>query len=59
MFGLMLQKMWHKKWMNLCLLLGITLLVATLVSFPLYENAAYDRNGNELDLDVNEIQEDE
>lgn len=39
----MLQKMWHKKWMNLCLLLGITLLVATLVSFPLYENAAYDR----------------
>ena len=23
------------------------------------KNAAYDRNGNELDLDVNEIQEDE
>lgn len=43
MFGLMLQKMWHKKWMNLCLLLGITLLVATLVSFPLYEHAAYNR----------------
>ena len=39
----MLQKMWHKRWMNLCLLLGITLLVATLVSFPLYEHAAYDR----------------
>ena len=43
MFGLMLQKMWHKKWMNLCLLLGITLLVGTLVSFPLYAQAAYDR----------------
>ena len=39
----MLQKMWHKRWMNLCLFLGITLLVATLVSFPLYEHAAYDR----------------
>ena len=39
----MLQKMWHKKWMNLCLLLGITLLVGTLVSFPLYAQAAYDR----------------
>ena len=39
----MLQKMWHKKWMNLCLLLGITLLVGTLVSFPLYAQAAYER----------------
>lgn len=43
MFGIMLQKMWHKKWMNLCLLLGCILLVATVVSFPLYKNAAYNR----------------
>lgn len=43
MLGIMLQKMWQKKWMNLCLLLGCILLIATVVSFPLYEKAAYDR----------------
>lgn len=43
MLGIMLQKMWHKKWMNLSLLLGCILLVATVVSFPLYQKAAYDR----------------
>ncbi len=35
--------MWHKKWMNLSLLLGCILLVATAVSFPLYQDAVYDR----------------
>lgn len=43
MLGIMLQKMWHKKWMNISLLLGCILLVATAVSFPLYQEAAYDR----------------
>ena len=43
MFRIMLQKLWHKKWMNLCLLLGSILLIATVVSFPLYQAAAYDR----------------
>ena len=43
MLGIMLQKMWHKKWMNLSLLLGCILLVATAVSFPLYQSAAYNR----------------
>ena len=43
MLGIMLQKMWHKRWMNLSLLLGCILLVATVVSFPLYQKAAYDR----------------
>lgn len=43
MFRIMLQKLWHKKWMNLCLLLGSILLIATVVSFPLYQTAAYDR----------------
>ena len=43
MFGIMLQKMWHKKWMNICLLLGCILLTATVVSFPIYRAAAYDR----------------
>ncbi len=43
MFKLMLQKMWHKKWMALSLLVGCILLVATAVSFPLYQKAAYDR----------------
>ena len=39
----MLQKMWHKKWMKICLLLGCILLTATVVSFPIYRTAAYDR----------------
>lgn len=39
----MLQKLWHKKWMILCLLLGTILLIATVVSFPMYRNAAFDR----------------
>lgn len=39
----MLQKLRHKKWMNCCLLLGSILLIATVVSFPLYQTAAYDR----------------
>lgn len=43
MFRIMLQKLRHKKWMNLCLLLGSILLIATVVSFPLYQAAAYDR----------------
>lgn len=43
MLGIMLQKMWHKKWMNLSLLLGCILLVATAISFPLYQEAVYDR----------------
>ena len=43
MLGIMLQKMWHKKWMVLCLLIGNVLLIATVVSFPLYRTAAFDR----------------
>lgn len=43
MFRIMLQKMWHKKWMSLSLLIGCILLISTAVSFPLYEKAAYDR----------------
>ncbi len=43
MLGVMLQKLWHKKWMVVCLLLGCILLTATVVCFPLYRNAAYNR----------------
>lgn len=43
MLKIMLQKLWHKKWMVFCLLLGCILLIATVVSFPLYRNAAFDR----------------
>ncbi len=43
MLGVMLQKLWHKKWMVICLLLGSVLLAATVVCFPMYRNAAYDR----------------
>ena len=38
-----MQKLWHKKWMVMCMLLGCVLLVATVVSFPLYRTAAFDR----------------
>ncbi|MBQ7679592.1 MAG: FtsX-like permease family protein, partial [Butyrivibrio sp.] len=43
MLLIMLQKLWQKRWMNLSLLLGCILLIATAVSFPLYQKAAYDR----------------
>ena len=43
MLGVMLQKLWHKKWMVICLLIGSILLVATVVSFPMYRRAAFDR----------------
>ena len=43
MLGVLIQKIWHKKWMVLCLLLGCILLIATVISFPLYRNAAFDR----------------
>lgn len=43
MLGIMFQKLLSKKWMFLCLLLGGILLIATAVSFPLYQNAAFDR----------------
>lgn len=43
MLGVMLQKLWHKKWMAMCMLLGCLLLIATVVSFPLYRTAAFDR----------------
>ena len=39
----MLQKLRHKRWMGLALLVGIALLIATTVSFPMYRQAAYDR----------------
>lgn len=43
MLKIMLQKLWHKKWMVLCLLLGSGLLIAAVVSFPMYRSAAFDR----------------
>ncbi len=43
MLRVMLQKVWNKKWMSFCLVLGIALLVATAVSFPMYRHAAYNR----------------
>jgi len=39
----MLLKLWHKKWIGMCMLLGCLLLTATVVSFPLYRTAAFDR----------------
>ncbi|MCH5269489.1 MAG: FtsX-like permease family protein [Lachnospiraceae bacterium] len=42
MLRITLLKLWHKKWMMLCLLLGSVLLIATVISFPLYKKAAFD-----------------
>ena len=43
MLIIMLQKIWHKKWMSICLLIGIVFLTACAVSFPMYRTAAFDR----------------
>lgn len=43
MLGVMIRKMWHKKWLFFCLLLGTILLIATAASYPMYRNAVYDR----------------
>ena len=43
MLKVMFQKIWHKRWMVFSLLLGTILLSATVVSFPMYKEAAFDR----------------
>lgn len=43
MLKVMFQKIWHKKWLVFCLLLGSILLSATVVSFPMYKEAAFNR----------------
>ena len=43
MCKIMLRKLLAKKWMSICLLIGILLLIATAVSFPMYRKAAFDR----------------
>lgn len=43
MLRLMLQKLIHKKWMILCLLIGNILLIAIAVSHPMYKKASLDR----------------
>lgn len=43
MFSLMLQKLFHKKWMLLCLLIGNILLISVAVSHPLYRTSSFQR----------------
>ena len=43
MFVLILQKLFHKKWMVLSLLIGNILLVAVAVSYPMYRNSSFQR----------------
>lgn len=43
MFRLMLQRLLHKKWMAVCLLLGNILLIAVTAGYPMYKNASIDR----------------
>lgn len=43
MFRLMLRKIWNKKWMVICLLIGNILLVAVAAGTPMYTQAVLDR----------------
>ncbi|MBQ7358765.1 MAG: ABC transporter permease [Lachnospiraceae bacterium] len=41
MFTLIIQKIFHKKWLAACLLIGNMLLVAIAVSYPMYRDASF------------------
>ncbi|MCQ2537432.1 MAG: ABC transporter permease [Lachnospiraceae bacterium] len=43
MLKVMFQKLRANKWMTLCLLVGIVLLIASVASFPMYKTAALNR----------------
>lgn len=43
MFSLMLQKILHKKWMVICLLIGNILLMAVAVSHPMYRVSSFQK----------------
>lgn len=43
MFRFMMQKLRHKKWLVICLLIGNVLLVAVAAGFPMYKNASLQR----------------
>ena len=43
MFRFMLQKLRHKKWLALCLLIGNVLLVAVAAGYPMYKDASLQR----------------
>ena len=43
MVVLILQKLIHKKWLVLCLLIGNILLIAVAASFPMYRSSAFQR----------------
>lgn len=43
MFRFLLQKLVHKKWMVLCLLIGNILMIAVASSYPLYQTASFQK----------------
>ena len=43
MFRFMLQKLRHKKWLAMCLLIGNILLVAVAAGYPMYKDASLQR----------------
>ena len=43
MFTLMLEKLLHKKWMVVCLLIGNILLISVAVSHPMYRVSSFQR----------------
>lgn len=58
MFRLMLQKITHKKWMILCLLIGNILLIAVAICHPMYQSASARRmlrDEFEIYIEENEI----
>lgn len=43
MFSLMLQKLLHKKWLVMCILIGNILLIGVVVSYPMYKEGSFQR----------------
>lgn len=43
MFSFMIQKLLHKKWMNLCLFAGFFLLISIAMCNPMYQSSALER----------------
>ena len=44
MFGFVINKLKNRKWLNLCLLMGVALFIALFVCHPMFEKGA----GNQI-----------
>ena len=41
MFGFVINKLKNRKWLNLCLLMGVALFIALFVCHPMFETVSY------------------